>query len=315
MTMARMGLGILVTLGLAVSSASGQQQPWRVSADGQASAAQPRQGAADQTPGVEPRAPQGPPPPQTPMSGAPFQLTPQQQAQMEMVLRAWEQRGSAVKTFECDFVRLEYDPVFGGADKPTHTDQGQLKYAAPDKGLFEVTGEIVNGQVIKGQRAEKWITDGKSIFAYDFQHKQVVEHPLPPEMQGKNIVNGPIPFLFGAKADDLKRRFWIRIVTPPQVQGQTWLEVYPRYQHDAANYRCVEVILKNENMLPAAIQVHATNGKNRTVYNLGNPLVNDPLRIFKGNPFHASTPFGWKHVVEQPPEARVSEQPSSGSRQ
>jgi len=231
-----------------------------------------------------------------------------------MVLRAWEQRGETVETFECDFARLEYNPVFGPKDAPAHTDQGMLMYSAPDKGLFEVTGEVVDGRLVKGQRAEKWVTDGKSIYAYDYQKRQVIEHPLPPEMQGKNIVNGPIPFLFGSKADDLKRRYWIRLITPKEARSQTWLEVHPKYQEDASNYRRVDVILNNETMLPLAIQVHATNGKNRTVYNFGKPLVNDPLRIFKGDPFRGGTPFGWKRVVEQLPATQASNQSAPGPR-
>ena len=37
---------------------------------------------------------------------------------------------------------------------------------------------------------------------------------MPPELQGKAIVDGPLPFLFGADAQKLKQRYYLRIITP-----------------------------------------------------------------------------------------------------
>src|SRR3989304_1766652 len=51
--------------------------------------------------------PQGNPAPQPPPQ--PFTLTPQEEAQLDRVLTAWEQKGREIKTFDCSFVRWEYD--------------------------------------------------------------------------------------------------------------------------------------------------------------------------------------------------------------
>ena len=257
----------------------------------------------------------GPPQPPPP----PFVLTPAEQAQLDRLLLFWEKSSQNIKTFRCNFTRWEYDPVFGPPEKPLFRDQGELRYAAPDKGLYSVDGTRAEkwisdegGQGRSGRwaasegRAEKWICDGKSIFEYDFQRKRVVEHKLPPQLQGKAVADGPVPFLFGAKAEQLSRRYWLRIVTPPGTQGEVWLDAYPKFLADAQNFRHVELILavgQNE-VRPSAVQIHHPNGKNRTVYQFESAVVNKTgVRDVFEDPFHARVPAGWQKLVEDAPQA------------
>ena len=272
-------LGLLLTAGLATG------QPPRPVA--------PRQPAPA-------RRPTGQPPPR-----APFVLTPQQQAWVNWVLDTWEKRSANVKTFACNFTRWEYDPVFGARNQPKHTDQGKIKYGAPDRGMFQVTHTEKNKQKvpIEPERAEHWICDGKSIFEYNYAKRQLIEYKLRPELRGKAISDGPLPFLFGAKAQNLKQRYFIRIITPQGVKNQIWLEAFPRFQRDAANFRRAELILTADKMTPHALQIYSPNGKNRTVYQFYEIVTNDPLGFLKGNPFHASTPWGWKKIVPPPAQA------------
>lgn len=240
----------------------------------------------------------GPNPQQSP--AVPFQLAPQEQAQVDRVLQVWEQRSALVKTFECRFTRFRYDAVFGNAQQPLQ-DQGDLKYASPDKGLFR----------IEGQQPEQWICDGKSIFQFDYQNKKVIEHKLPPEMQGAAIADGPIPFLFGAKAQTLKERYWLRLVTPQEnAANEIWIEAYPRRPQEKQNFDSAEIILSAQTMLPTAINLWEANRKNHTVYAFSTPRVNpvepmkhlDPLNLFNNNPFRPSLPGrDWTLVVGQPP--------------
>ena len=101
---------------------------------------------------------------------------------------------------------------------------------------------------------------------------------MPPELQGKGIGDGPLPFVFGVEAQKLKQRYFMRIITPPNVQNEVWLEAYPRYQQQAAEFSKVQVILQisgpTKALLPYAIQIYSPNGKDRTVYQLQNPKIN-----------------------------------------
>ena len=302
----RIILGSLIGL-MVFSGSLDAQTPYRPPVgpqQGQATAPQAPQGAqtSDSRWPPHPTLQRRADPQQTtqPAPAAPFVLTPDEQAQLDQVLAAWEQRGTKVKSFESKFTRWQYDQVFG---KET-TDQGEVKYASPDKGAFQVLGE----------QPEHWICDGKSIFEYKFVTKQLIEHKLPPELQGQGITDSPLPFLFGSTAAQLKQRYFLRLVTPPNVQGQVWLEARPRYQADAQNFQRAEVILASATMLPAAIQTHEINGKTRTVYKFERPQVNpsdplrglDPLRIFDRDPFKPSLPRGWTKVVEEAPASQAA---------
>ena len=288
-------LGLLLTVG----SAAAQTQPWRGSPAGPPPAPGPRRPPAAR-PGTLQRPPARPQPPR-----APFQLTPREQANLDWVLNTWQQRSDKVKTLECGFTRWQYDPVFGDPNKP-NVDEGVINYRAPDKGEFHV-------QKPK-QREERWVCDGTSIYQYDFEKKLLTQHKLPRELQGKAIVESPLPFIFGAEAAKLKQRYFLRIKTPPDVQGQqTWLEAYPRFQRDAGSFQRAELILTNKDMTPYALQIYAPGGKNRTVYQFHNIAVNDPLAFLKKT-FHVLTPPFWKKVVEEPSAPRVGQAAESAGR-
>jgi TIGR03009 family protein len=233
---------------------------------------------------------------------APFRLTPQEEANLDWVLNTWQQQSEKTKTFGCDFTRWEYDAVFGDPGKPSFIDEGRIEYRAPDKGMFQVERPK--------EREEKWVSDGTSIYEFDFANKQLIQHKLPPELQGKAIAQGPLPFIFGAEAAKLKQRYFLRIVTPADaLDKEIWLEAFPRLQQDAATFSSAQLILTRQNMTPYALQIHAPNGQNRTVYQFKGVVVNDPLGFLKGNPFHPVTPPLWTKVVEEAPAAQVGRQP------
>jgi TIGR03009 family protein len=253
--------------------------------------------------------PPGAAPPQPP-AGLPFQLDPTEQQFVDQILQQWENQSSQVKTFDCNFERWEYDPVFGPSDEPMIKSKGRLTYSKPDKGSFKIDeiyrytqkdpsqpGEY---ELQEHEVGEHWVCDGKAVYEYKQEKKQLVVQPLPEEMRGKSIVDGPLPFLFGAEAEKLKARYWIR--TKQSDDATIWLEAYPRTQADAANYHHVEVMLDRKSMMPSAIQVHMPNGRSRAVYMFQGPKVNDKLNQLFGALFASPrTPLGWTRVVQEIP--------------
>lgn len=278
-----------------------QTAPWRSA--GGSSAGRPDQPVRPQGPTLH-RRPAGP---DATQSRAPFQLTPQQQSQVDWVLQHWEKQSAKTKTFRCQFTRWEYDPEAPrpkGADPnaPVHTDMGEIRYEAPDKGMFAVEQPET--------RRERWVCDGESVFEYQFDRKKLVEHPLPDELKGKAIANGPLPFIFQAEAESLKRRYWLRLTTPASVQGEIWIEAYPKHQQDRANFRRAEIILDARRMQPKALQIVLPTGTMKHSYVFDEIKVNDPFGFLQGNPFSATTPIGWRKVVERPEPAQVGERPA-----
>jgi len=126
----------------------------------------------------------------------------------------------------------------------------------------------------------------------------VRRYKLPPDLQGKAIADGPLPFVFTTDAKRLKQRYFMRVVTPPDVDGQVWIEAYPRYQRDAAEFSKVEVILQSKDMTPYAIQLTEPNKKDRKVYQFQNVVINPRWRLFGGNSFNGSLPLGWRWLDE-----------------
>ncbi|NOY43390.1 MAG: TIGR03009 domain-containing protein [Planctomycetes bacterium] len=255
--------------------------------------------------------------------GPPFQLTPVEKQFVDQILLMWETESAKINTFDCAFERWEYDPVFGpGNNIPMIKSMGQLTYSKPDKGSFKIddirrwtkkdaaqeTWEPGDWAAQKHEVGEHWVCDGKAVYEYNHGKKQLVVIPLPPEMRGKAIVDGPLPFLFGAEAAKLNNRYWIR--SKQGAADTIWLEAYPRHQADAANYHHVDIMLERKTMLPTALQVHMPNGQSRAVYMFKKPTVNGTLNKLFGNIFSAPrTPFGWKRVVQEiPAGAQVAPQ-------
>lgn len=271
--------------------------------------------------------------PKEPILPRPFsEPTPEQQQFLDQLLTAWEKRSDQIERYRCKFERWEYDPVFGPKDpKEAKTyATGRLLYAKPDKGLFQVetikvyappkTPDDSPEWVERKEPGEHWVCDGKRIFEFNVHKKQLIERQLPPEMQGKAIVEGPLPFLFGAKADKLKARYWLRVVTPADVKNEYWLEACPKYRADAMNFKMVHVIIDDQEFLPKALQTFDPNFDPqkrpiRTVFTFDKRELNWSLNSF--NPFakefyEPKTPFGWKKVVEpflpeatEPPPAEI----------
>ncbi len=233
----------------------------------------------------------------------PFVLSPQEAEALDRLLTDWEKRNKEIHVLESKFYRWEYDAVFGKGTQPPPPDEGILKFAAPDKGLMKIDAKDPN-------KSEQWLCDGKSIYQFDYKQHVVTEYLLPPELQGKGIGDGPLPFVFGVEAARLKQRYFMRIITPPNVQNEVWLEAYPRHQEQAAEFSKVQVILQiagpTKALVPYAIQIFSPNGKDRKVYQLQDPKINPrgswiPL---PGNKWwEVSIPWGWTKKTDVPQSA------------
>jgi hypothetical protein len=205
-------------------------------------------------------------------------LSPQEQAALDQLLAAWEARNAAVRTWACNFHKWEYN-AWSPAD----------------------------------EAGEHWVCNGESIYEFRHTDRQLRETKLPPEMRGKAISDGPLPFVFGAKAETLKKRYWMRLITPREVTDQIWLESLPRFQADAANFAKVELILQARDLMPFAIQIHKPGGQDRDVYQF-DPKTNlidkglDLIRDFA----RPVTPFGYTYILEDASAPQA--QPQAGQR-
>ena len=269
--------------------------------------------------GPQPAGPQpaGPPAAQTPFPPLP----PQDQQFLDRVLTNWEQRSKAVDRYRCTFKRWEYDPVFGPPNTFKTYSEGLIQYQTPDKGMFKVdkymdfvppaqAGGKPGFMQRSGDVVEHWICDGESVFEHDYKTKRLIQRELPPEMRGKAIADGPLPFLFSAEAEKIKRRYWVRpLQVPKDIQGEYWLEAYPKTRQDAANFQRVHVIIDQADFLPKGLVLFDKNfdartNPARTTFTFESREVNwnialDKVTFWKKQFFKPEPPPGWKKVVEK----------------
>jgi len=254
-------------------------------------------------------------------------LDAQHEAYVRQCLEYWESSTSQIQRFRCKFNRWEYDPIFGPPAHPQTGEMqaaaicsGEIKFEMPDKAMFDVVGkwtyrageEGKPGEYVDAGEAqlERWISDGRYTYEFDFTGKQLKKHELPPEMQGKTIADGPIPFIFGAKADRMLQRYWIRVITPDDAskRGEYWLEAYPRFASDATDFSRVRVILDGQEFLPQAIEIFAADydeirNRKSATYTFEERRKNESDRtlfFIQRKPFYEpSIPGGWQ-LVEMP---------------
>ena len=227
---------------------------------------------------------------------APFTLTREEEARLDQLLAAWEEAGKKIDQFSVNFTRLEYrqNAIAAGpgpqANEPVKTT-GEIKYKRPDKGLYVATDD-------KGVEVDHWVTDGKTIFLFNPDKKRVEAHELPPQLQGKGIEDGPLPFLFGTEAGKLKHRYWLRL-DPPGTKpepGQVLLEAIPKFPADQQNYVRAQVILNAESLRMLGLQIYHPDGKSRTVHVFGNPVINPKFQFLQKDFSKPVTPPGWQLV-------------------
>jgi TIGR03009 family protein len=262
-----------------------------------------------------------------------FQLNQLQLAMLNQVLNVWQAQSAKINTFKCSFERWEYNKAFGpkvdNEEAPLNKCAGVVSYSRPDKGSFQITeirpfkltpaapgqapGAPAKGDWVKDPNAigEHWVCDGEAIYEYRHHQKQLVERTIPPQLRGQAIVDGPLPFLFGADAAKLKARYWLR-VEQQQDPSIVWITARPRFKEQAADFSKVEVMLDRERLLPRAMQVHLPD-ESRHVYmfDIANASVNDRLAVLKSFFERPRVPYGYKRVVEQMPmaQAAVRDQP------
>lgn len=213
--------------------------------------------------------------------------------QLMKLLSDWEKGSAAIKTLEGRHQRRIYDDTF----KVEKLAQGKFWYSGPDKGRIDisevkVTPEMLaarndpkakverdeNGKPydLKSDNQRRWICDGAKLFDIDDERKEARVTNLPPENRGSNIMNTPLPFLFGMPPNDALKRYDIQIddindrANPPYAL----LTIHPRWPGDKRNYKIAQVYLNTENYLPIAVKLIDPAETKRTVYSFFDPKIN-----------------------------------------
>ncbi|MFH5803756.1 hypothetical protein [Alienimonas sp. DA493] len=241
---------------------------------------------------------------------------------LEATLQAWYDATKDIQKLEGRHTQVLSDDAFRSE---THS-VGQFFYEAPDKGRIDLDPRPESQMVPRARPGQapfevnagpvkKWVCDGTKLMQIDEAKKEVVVTALPPEHRGKNIMNGPLPFLLGMPPEDVKRRFRVSFpgpkFEPPADNVRGWLAdpsstvmlvVLPLQAQDAQNWSRAYVELSKPDFLPVRVKLFAPSGDSDTVYEFSNLKTNDEGGLL-GKIFGQGDPFkpnlrGYKSIVQ-----------------
>jgi len=236
-----------------------------------------------------------------------------EQAKLDQVLLAWQQQSQGTKTLECKFERWHFDLLAAPAGVHAHKAEGEIKYANPDKGLFRVDSllfykgmkdDMPQYGPIANKYGEYWVCNGVELIEYNREEKRCTVQKLPPNMQGQQIFNSPLPFVFNLDAQQIKQRYWVR--TQPSPEPNTYLiQAFPKRQEDRAQYKMVQVVL-DQSFEPKVLQMYAPNFHEKLAPQWDHYEFSDVkrnaltagFRQFLGNFIPKAPPSTWEVVRE-----------------
>lgn len=298
-------------------AAFGSLAPWSVSAQGQTGRAQVQPPAQVQPQQQVPRPAQ----PQQPVQGQP-EGQPQEPAvtpAVEQLLNLWEQRSSQVSQLYGEFERYSYDSIYGTEKRC----RGRLWFEAPDSGRIDfmpfpidpnanninpdkLTDDGRPYQIVEDFQA-RWICNGRHVFAINDSDHTYAEMSIPPQFQGENIIDSPLPFLFGMQAERAKQRYFITIGAMHNPDGRiegaplnVHVIVQPRWEQDAREWTSAEILLNPETFLPNAVRIISPGGSGEEVYVFSRtePALRN-VSLWNGDPFNDTPPSNYTCIERQ----------------
>jgi len=212
--------------------------------------------------------------------------------ELDKILMAWEQRSTQVAKVKGEFKRIVYDQVFQTAKCAV----GRYAYESPDRGRMDFAPDpnvkpdsppAERGGVkfaVQADESKWWICDGEQILDIDPVKKEYSRVTIPPRYRGRNISDGPLPFLFGMSAEKIKKRYSMKLGSMHDPEKIVHIVAYPLNPSEQQEYRVAEVLLDPVNFLPKAIQLADTSGNKQTVY-IFTKHERPSLEFLQSNPY------------------------------
>ncbi len=256
--------------------------------------------------------PGGPPPgapPQAPTPVAPPQ-DPLANQKLDQILARWEQESGQTVSLYAEFEKIE-KLVLVGTEKRY---QGKAYLQRPNLAVLNLDKQ-------QGEQFEfdqRIVCTGREVVEYSAAATQVTVYPLPKDSQQKELEEGPLPFLFGMKAEDIKRRYKMTLKTESEKSYR--IEIEPLLAIDRDAFAVAMLDLNKETLLPDALHMLSANGQDQQHFYFSKITKN---QRFQENTFLWSAELaqnlrqqGWSIVVNPPPDdVEFQMQPAPGQGQ
>ena len=246
------------------------------------------------------------------------------------VLEEWSEKSANVKRLEGEILRRTYDTTFG----VERLGEGYFYYTSPDKGRLDLNAVPVAPTMLKARNKPgakvrkkngvpfklesedpvKWICDGVQVISLSVEGKTAEVAQLPKHLRGKNIMDGPLPFLFGLPPLEAVNRFSMELQQKPTPQNPfAKIQAKPRRSEDANAWKSAQIILDTNTGLPAHVRLVKPSGTLEEIYSFSELKVNARAgRIVElfgvGDPFKVSL-RGYQVKVEEQADHDPGRQP------
>ena len=215
---------------------------------------------------------------------------------VNQILAEWERRSADVTQLDATFKRTD---VKTGAFKKRADFEGRALLKAPNLACLDIK-KLDPDDKTKKSFHERIVCTGTEVVQYDGETRRIVVYPLPKEDRQRALQEGPLPFLFNMKVDEVKKRYKIFLLA--QGAKAYRLQIIPLEEIDRDAFSLALIDLNKTTFLPDALQLHSPNGKETQTYVFtGAPgLAVKPNAPIEPKNFQKLLIPNWK-VVENPP--------------
>ena len=233
------------------------------------------------------------------------------------ILQTWEAKSAAVKKMNGTFARHKYESTFGVVE----VAKGEYWYEAPDKGRMDFLPDDRvpetqppattqrNGKTYSLHRAgsERWICNGQEILNVDDDDKQYNRIVIPEQYRGVRISEGPLPFLFGMKADKLIERYRLQLGEMHDPQKILHIVAIPLLPSEQREFRRAEILLNPQTYMPTYLKLDHTSDGNLSIYSF---QKHEPVTFWlTGAPWNISLRgYELLYDSERPPRSAEQDQ-------
>ena len=211
---------------------------------------------------------------------------------VDSVLAKWEAASQKCKTLDAKLTVWRYDDVFDHDHQPTIT-QGRFYYEAPNTGRYEIRKNARGATNDWSSVSEAVIWTGKEVLLIDGHQRSCrkfsttklqsfLTRPETNSLDWWSIFGRAfarrfqepkqfLPLLIGIPAGEVRERFYVTIKESGE---DIYLRALPKRSADASCYSRIDVILNAKTCMTVATQEVLPNRRDRTVYQLTDPKVN-----------------------------------------
>lgn len=243
---------------------------------------------------------------------------PEAERKLDELLSEWEVQSAQIKTLDVTFYRKDVSKVVGDVEyyegrallqSPNLAvlDTKKIKLAQDEAKLFEEARKAVgpdgkwarDPNIIPADRVsffDRIVCSGESIFHYDGAVRQIFEYPLAKNQQAAMMQQGPLPFLFNMKKEQVLQRYTMKLAQEDATKYV--VQVVPKEAMDRNAFKQAVIYLNKKTFLPDMLVLVESNDNMQLHY-----LVKlEPNKEIKAENFHHN-PQAWKNwplVKNQP---------------